>query len=225
MKLPMLLDIEPWIPGNKLSARNSAKSLMMRAKKAHPRTSFKLVMDSAFGSFKDVDWYHNLDIRVTMSMAENKEPWLWALLSYGCPLEAGRVALRPLPGSSGYYLVSLYRTQSDSGKMIDIRTVTSAFEYEPPPMVEDTVASIGERRVSSLGHFEYSTTWADGDTTWQRAHSFLDPDGTFNYIWLRKATYEDVQAALSDMTAEELVELCDQQKWKVLAHMCFFQPT
>jgi len=224
MKLPMLLDIEPWVPSNKLSARESAKSLMTRAKNAHPRTSFKLVMDSAFGSFKDVDWYHNLDIEVTMSMAENKDAWIWELLAYGCPLESGRVALRPLLGSAGHYLVSLFRTQSDAGKMIDIRTVTSAFEYEAPPMVEDTVVSVAERILTASGDFEYLTTWADGDITRQRAPSFLDPDGTFNYIWLRKAKCEDVQAALSEMTAEKLVELCDQQKWKVLPLYCFFGP-
>jgi hypothetical protein len=212
----MLLDIEPWIAGNKLSARESAKSLMTRAKKAHPRTCFKLVMDSAFGSFKDVDWYHNLDIQVTMSMAENKDSWLWALLAYGCPLEAGRTALRPFLDAAGHYIVSLFRTQTESGKLIDIRTVTSAFEYEAPLLVEDTVVSVGERTLTSSGDFEYSTTWADGDITLQRAPSFLDPDGTFNYIWLRKAKSEDVQAALSMMTAEKLVEVCDKQKWKVL---------
>jgi hypothetical protein len=32
MRLPMLLDIEPWIPLNKNSARDSAKTLMARAK-------------------------------------------------------------------------------------------------------------------------------------------------------------------------------------------------
>lgn len=211
----MLLDIEPWIPLNKNSARDSAKTLMARAKVAHPRTKFRLVMDSAFGSFKDVDWYHSRGIDVTMSMAENKQAWFWNLLAYECPLESGRVALRPFEDRSGHYLASIFRTQTESGKMIDIRTITSAFGYEAPDLVDDTVVAVGERKEVATGKFEYSTTWADGDVTWQKAPSFMDPDGTFVYVWLRTAKAEDIKAALSESTADQLVEICDKQKWKV----------
>ena len=34
LRLPMLLDLEPWVPGNKLSARDSAKALVARTRAA-----------------------------------------------------------------------------------------------------------------------------------------------------------------------------------------------
>jgi hypothetical protein len=49
----------------------------------------------------------------------------------------------------------------------------------------------------------------------KKAPSFMDPDGTFVYVWLRIAKSEDIIAALSDSTADQLVEICDKQKWKV----------
>ena len=53
LKMPMLLDLEPWVPSNKLSARDSAKALAARTRAAHPTLALHLVMDSAFGSFAE----------------------------------------------------------------------------------------------------------------------------------------------------------------------------
>jgi len=218
LKLPMLLDLEPWVPSNKLSARDSAKVLVERTRVAHPTLELHVVMDSAFGSFGDVPLYHSKSVSVTTSMAENKKPWLWDLLGYQMPLEAGRTALLPMDGTDDYFLASLYRTKSDSGKTIDIRTVTSAFDFTKPENPEDKVESVGERRLNDHGLFEYRTNWTDGPPTWQQARSFMDDDGTFNFIWLEKAEDVDVQAALTDLTADELMELCDRQSWKVHLH-------
>lgn len=215
LKLPMLLDLEPWVPSNKLSARDSAKALVDRTRASHPTLQLHVVMDSAFGSFGDVAFYHSKGVSVTTSMAENKKPWLWDLLSYQCPLEAGRTALLPMDGTDDHFLASLYRTKSDSGKTIDIRTITSAFDFAKPENPEDEVESVVERRVNGLGLFEYRTNWTDGSTTWQQARSFMDDDGTFNFNWLEKAEDVDVQAAVTDLTADELMELCDRQSWKV----------
>jgi hypothetical protein len=215
LRLPMLLDLEPWVPSNKLSARDSAKALVERTRAAHPTLQLHVVMDSAFGSFGDVPLYHSKAVSVTTSMAENKKSWLWDLLGYQCPLEAGRTALFPMDGTDDYFLASLYRTKSDSGKTIDIRTVTSAFDFTKPENPEDEVVSVGERRENANGLFEYHTNWTDGSATWQQARSFMDDDGTFNFNWLEKAENEDVQAALRDLTADELMELCDRQSWKV----------
>lgn len=216
----MLLDVEPWIAGNKLTPRDNGKALVARAQRAHPEIGFHIVMDSAFGSFSDVSEYHSKGVLVTMSMMENKTAWLWSLLKWICPLESGRVALCPIEGSNSKFLASIYRTQSDSGKMIDIRTVTSAFSFTPPPIDGDLVVSVGERRALPEGDFEYLTTWADEDETWQRAASFMDPDGTFVFVWLKQAGPEDIRAALKDLTQDELVGLCDLQRWKVPLLLC-----
>lgn len=215
LKLPMLLDLEPWVAGNKLPARNSAKILVDRTRAAHPTLHLHIVMDSAFGSFGDVSEYHSKGVSVTMSMADNKKSWLWALLGHSCPLEAGRVALVPMQDPENHFLASLYRTQSESGKMIDIRTVTSAFDYEAPDNPEYLVVAVGERRTNALNLIEYETTWSEGSVTWEQARSFMDDDGTFNFIWLEKAKESDVQAALLDLTVDRLQELCDHQHWKV----------
>jgi hypothetical protein len=215
LRLPMLLDVEPWIAGNKLTPRNNGKALVARAQASHPDIAFHIVMDSAFGSFSDVSEYHSKGVLVTMSMMDNKKPWLWSLLKWVCPLESGRVALCPIEGSDAQFLASIYRTQSDSGKMIDIRTVSSAFSLTPPAFDGDTVVSVGQRRALRDNDFEYWTTWTDGDETWQRAASFMDPDGTFVYVWLKQAGPEDIRAALKDLTQDELTELCDLQHWKV----------
>ena len=77
------------------------------------------------------------------------------------------------------------------------------------------MAAVGERRTNALNLVEYETTWSEGSVTWEQARSFMDADGTFNFIWLEKAKESDVQAALLDLTVDQLQELCDHQHWKV----------
>lgn len=215
MRLPILLDIEPWLPGNKLSASESAQRLVNRMRVAHPRLTPHVVMDSLFGSFEVVEKYKRDGVLVTMSMDLQKKQWLWDLLAWECPLESGRAALFPFKDLDGGFLASLYHVQTDTGKIIDIRTISSAFGFEVPEKDETAVLSIGERRTDDHDFFIYETQWIDGDTTWEYAHSFMDADGTFNSIWLLQAAEEDIRAALVDLTVEGLSEVCRQQNWKV----------
>jgi hypothetical protein len=215
LKLPIVLDLEPYVMGNIPTARESARLLVDRLLKAHTTFNPHIVMDSLFGSFEDIISYDLKAVRVTVSMAENKKPWLWHLLGYHCPLDSGRAALFPLETPDRFYIASLFRTQTESGKLIDIRTATSAFVYTEPEVAEYVVTAIGGRRVSRDGFFEYETSWADGSITWQQAHLFMDADGTFNIHWLEKAEDEDVHAALSDLVKADLIRVCEQQHWKV----------
>ena len=85
------------------------------------------------------------------------------------------------------------------------------------------VTGIGARRESNEGYFEYETHWAGGAVTWQRSHSFMDGDGTFNIKWLEKAEAEDIQDALSDLQVADLISICEQQHWKVSCVPCPIQ--
>lgn len=215
MKLPMLLDIEPWVPSNKLSARESASVLVDRLRSSHRHLQPHIVMDSLFGSFSDVRKYYAKGVLVTASMQQKPKSWLWDMLVWNCPLNSGRAALLPLDEGDHYFLASLYHTRTESNKIIDIRTVTSAFSFAPPEASEPTVARVGQRRTSERGIFEYETHWRDGDVTWQQAQSFMDVDGTFNIYWLQKAQPEDIRAALADLSVDQLVDVCRHQSWKV----------
>lgn len=219
MKLPMLLDIEPWVPLNKLTARDSAAALIGRLRISHPQVQPHIVMDSLFGSFSDVRKYYAKGVLVTMSMAQKPKSWLWDMLGWRCPLNSGRAALLPLDENEHYFLASLYHTRTESDKIIDIRTVTSAFAFTPPDASEPTVARIGGRRSTPQELFEYETYWLDGDVTWQLGQSFMDADGTFNIYWLQKAEAEDIRAVLADLTVDQLTDLCRHQSWKVRPYL------
>lgn len=219
MKLPMLLDMEPWVPSNKLTARESAEALVDRFRIAHPHLQPHIVMDSLFGSFSDVRKYYAKGVLVTMSMAQKPKSWLWDMLGWRCPLNSGRASLLPLDENNHYFLASLYHTRTESDKIVDIRTVTSAFSFEPPEASEPTVARIGGRRSTSQGLFEYETHWLDGDITWQLGQSFMDADGTFNIYWLQKAKGEDIREVLADLTVDQLTCICRHQSWKVRSYL------
>lgn len=106
LKLPILLDLEPYVKGNIPSARQSAVRLADRLLEAHSTLKPHLVMDSLFGSFEDINVYHLKGISLTVSMAEKQKPWLWKLLGHKCPLEAGRAALLPLETPGQYCIAS-----------------------------------------------------------------------------------------------------------------------
>jgi hypothetical protein len=215
LRLPIVIDLEPWIPLNKLSPRDSAKILVHRLQKAHPHLKPHIVMDSAFGSFTDVGHYHSKGVLVTFSMAAKKKSWLWDLLLWQVPVDAGRVALLSLPNPSAHLLASGYRVMSESRKLIDIRTVSTAFKFKPAESADLVVVKIGGRRRHDSGFFEYETHWEDGDVTWQQARSFMDLDGTFVILWLEKAEEVDIMEALSDLTVDKLQEICKLRSWKV----------
>lgn len=217
MKLPMLLDIEPWVPLNKYSARQSALRLVDRLIAAFPALSPHVVMDSLFGSFVDIHTYYSKGVCVTMSMAETPNKWLWDMLTWRCPLNSGRAAILPLESTYDHFIASSYHVESDSGKIIDIRTVSSAFSFAEPERAEDVVATVSARRVNEFDFFEYETHWADGDVTWQQAQSFMDDDGTFNFKWLEFAQKEDIRAVLATLTNDRLSEICAHHSLKVFS--------
>lgn len=216
LRLPYLLDLEPYLPGNKLTPRDACRRLVERTLANHPGLPLHLVTDSGFGSFEEAAYYSKLGVEVTMSMPSNQWSWLWDCLAYGCPLETGRTALVRLPDMHDNALASLYHTKSDSGKLIDIITLTTAFPYEPPEEEEERVVAVSNRRTGNNGAFEYETRWADGDVTWEAASQFMDTDGKFNILFLDFAKKEDIAGALDGLTNAELEAICDAQCWKVL---------
>jgi hypothetical protein len=155
-----------------------------------------------------------------MSMSSNQWSWIWDCLSFGCPLDTGRTALVRIPNTHNNALVSLFHTKSESGKLIDIHTLTTAFPYEPPKEDEERVVAILSRRKPTEGEFEYETKWASGDSTWEIASQFLDSDGTFNIFFLDFAVKNDIVAAVGGLTNAELEGICDAQGWKVLSPPC-----
>lgn len=216
LRMPMLVDLEPWVPTNKLSARDAAKALVDRLCKFHGDALHPphIIMDSAFGSFSDASEYYSKGVVVTMSIAENKKAWLWDMLTYDCPLDSGRVALVPMDGANQFLLASAYHVKTDSDKIVDIRTITTAFRWTRPIELEPMVLRLGQRRTHATGFFEYETFWADGDITWQQARSFMDDDGTFTDIWLENAAFEDIEDALGDLAAAALINICEAKSWK-----------
>jgi hypothetical protein len=215
LKLPMLLDIEPWVPLNKYSARDSATHLVDRLIAAFPDLQPHIVMDSLFGSFVDIHRYYSKGVTVTMSMTETPYKWLWDLLVWQCPLNAGRAALLPIEESDVHYIASAYHVESESGKINDIRTITSAFAFQEAERAEVVVTAVSSRRTDQNGFFEYETHWVDGDVTWQLAQSFMNDDGTFTYKWLEFAEEEDIRAVLQSCTNDRLGEICEHQSLKV----------
>lgn len=214
-KLPMLLDLEPYVPANKNSPRDAARLLVERTQKAHPGIKFHIIMDSGFGSFDEMDHFCSNGVLATMSLSSNQWEWAFDLLGYCCPLDAGRTALVTLPNSQSKALASIFHVKSDSGKLIDIRTLSSAFTYQIPEVSESTVVRVGTRRKSKDGYFLYETVWAGGETTLEPATAFMDEDGTFNVFWLKAATVEDIMEALGTLTTAKLQLICDAQSLKV----------
>ncbi len=215
MRLPMLLDLEPYLPQNKNTPRDAARLLVDRTLAAHPNLKPHVFFDSGFGSFTEMDHYLSLGVVTTMSLSSNQWDWLFDLLWHDCPLESGRTAAVILPETKQEVLASLYVTKSESGKVIDIRTLTSAFTWEKPVEGEVRVTRILGRQKGHGGLFEYETLWADGDKTWEPATAFMDTDGTFSVLWLEKAVTEDLVGALMTLSQAQLVEICDSKGFKV----------
>lgn len=126
-RLPFVLDLEPHLPGNKITPRDAARRLVERTLANHPSLPIHLVVDSGFGSFDEASHYTKLGVEVTMSMPSNQWSWLWECLATSCPLETGRTALVRLPDLANHVLASLFHTKSESGKLHDIITLTTVF--------------------------------------------------------------------------------------------------
>lgn len=211
----MLLDLEPYLPGNRVTAREAARCLAARFKKNHPHLDLHLVADSAFGSFKEANYYLSQGIVITMSMSYKEKPWLWDLLIHNSPLNSGRTALIPADEPHTSIVANAFHTKSESGRIIDILTISTAFKLRRLVDGEERVIKVGSRRSNREGDFQYETHWADSSITWESAKSFMDPDGAFNILWLEKAVNADVAMALKQKSMADLVAICTAQKWKV----------
>lgn len=220
-KLPVLLCLDPHLPGHRCNPHQSLETLVKRLKKAHPTLTPHVVADSAFGSFSTMEKMRNLGAHATFSMPTRQRTWLWEALAWDCPLSGGRTALLPILDGTERVFGSIFHIKSDSDKIIDIRTLTSGWTWSVPESVELTVTEVSSRRTNAAGIFEYETHWGDGSISWQQARSFMDDDGTFNISWLKIATAEDLRDALVDLTLESLVAICDAKVWKV-AHFILF---
>lgn len=211
----MLLDLEPYVPTNKNAPRLAAQLLVGRAQSNHPGIKYHIFFDSGFGSFDEMDYYCSKNVLTTMSLSSNQWDWLFDLMGADCPLEAGRTASVPLPLSKTEILANIYFTKSDTGKIIDIRTISSGFDWKVEEMEEVSVARVGGRRVEPSGAISFETFWVDGDTTWEPSTAFMDEDGTFNVIWLEKATSNDLVGALMTLSQAKLVLICETKGYKV----------
>jgi hypothetical protein len=85
----------------------------------------------------------------------------------------------------------------------------------PPAQEEPVLVLVETGEVGETGDLEYTTTWLNGDVTQQSAESFLDSDGTFNYMFLAIAKDIDIRAALKGKTVAHLEAICEGQSWKV----------
>ena len=216
MRIPITLGVEPWIPLNKLSPRDSARVLLKKLLAKHDFDSkLHFIADSAFGSYADAEEYVKMGVYVTFSMTETPKEWLYQLLLHQATIDSGRVAIVPFASSLDGVLASSLRVKTENDKIVDIRTITTSFEWSAPAETEWTVARIGARRASQERRFEYETLWASGETTWEPAYSFMSDDGTFNTDWLEMAHEEDIRDAVGDLTQADLVAICDTKSWKV----------
>ncbi len=214
-EMPCLIDFEPYLPGNKVSARSAARKLITRFQDDHPELAPQFVMDAAFGSFSEIEYYRDVTANVTYSMNSIQNKWLWDLLLHDCPLNQGRCAIFPFSDNENSFLVNAFRAVNEKGKLVDILTMSSGFTATPPQEVEPVVVLVEPGQIDDEGNTVYETTWANGDITMEPASHFMDDDGTFNNKWLNIATKEDIQGALDGMTIAELHTLLDAQGWKV----------
>jgi len=104
-------------------------------------------------------------------------------------------------------LVSAYFVQSETGKDITIKTISTGHTLSAPSSSEDTVVRVTERRVNSCV-FEYLTTFGDGSQSWWEAGIFFDVDGTATHAFLEYASDEDLGAFLMKCTQSVLSAYC-----------------
>lgn len=214
-EMPCLIDFEPYIPGNKVSARSAARRLISRFVDVHPELAPQFLLDSAFGSFSEIEYYRDIEVNVTYSMSSKEKKWLWDLLLHECPVNHGRTALHPYSDGNNAFLVSAFRAMNEKHKIVDILTISSGFTAIPPDEIEAVVALVEPGQDDGRGGIVYPTSWASGEVTLEPSSSFMDEDGTFNSLWLEIATAEDIKGALIGKTVEELRTILDVQGWKV----------
>lgn len=237
-KLPILVDSRPCTVQHRPSAQGAALEMtesilevfttfihaaspLILKDCPHPHK----IQDSAFGSFQRIEEYREMGATATMSMSANTSPWLWAMLSDGCGIDEGRTAYNP----ETKLLASCFTVLSESGKVIQIKTIATGFTIDPPMDEEDLVANVNDRRTGifaygegTIERLEYSTKYCDGTNDWLTSDAFFSDDGTCNSSWLSFASREDIDEAIDLYTGPKLKEMCTGQeikstgnKWKM----------
>ena len=217
LKLPMLLDLELYVPKHAPTPREAVHTLTLRTLEAHPGLRFHISMDSRFGAFSLIPFFAQNNVTTTMSMSEKQKGWLWDFLLDECPLDAGRLVSKIDPQSNKPFLVSAYRVENEKHQIKAIKTVTTAFSWTSLAESEVVVSAVGGRRLNRNNLWEYETMWNDGDITWKEASAFIDEDGTLTHQWLDVVKKDDLEAALRILTKEKLSTICNAQGWRVPA--------
>jgi hypothetical protein len=134
-----------------------------------------------------------------MSMASTVRPWLWELLNFDCGIDEGRSAHCP----TEEIVVSSFQVISESGALHQIKTISSACTVTSAAEDESIVLQVSQRRQGNRG-YEYLTHYTDGTEDWVSAHEFIDDDGVTNLTWLNYADEDDLTAAFSSYTLDQL---------------------
>lgn len=208
--LPFVLDIEPVAVGNELAPQEALMLLHSRLRDRFPSLRPSLAVDSAFGSFARLVEINQAGGDATMSMSPVVKPWLWEMLSYGCGLDEGRVAL--VRGQDIY--VGCYSVLTASGERHLIKIISSACKaerLEEEESEEVEVADVTDRR-ERRNILEYLTHFSDGTESWLTSNEFIDQDGKVNLTWLNVVSEDDLSTALSSYTQAQL---------KVLPHQTY----
>lgn len=195
-KLPIVLDFEPYVTGNPITAQEAMIRLYGRLRARSPQKVSHLVVDSAFGSF---DKLMELDGTATMSMSAAVRPWLWELLDWDCGIDEGRMAF----DVKSNIVVSSFKVESEAGATRQIKMISNGCKVERLDEEEETVLSVTDRR-EVKGKIEYKTLFADGHEEWLLAKQFIDDDGSVTSAWLGFVSKDDLKLAFRSFTKSKL---------------------
>lgn len=199
-QLPYVLDFEPYVLENLVSAQDAMMALYKRLIERKPTLCPHLVVDSAFGSFDKLKDIVNTGGNATMSMPATTKLWLWELLDFNCGIDEGRLALLPAEN----VVVSSFKVLAESGNEHQIKTISSGCTLAADPADEEVVAMVTQRREGRT-QTEYLTKFMDGHTEWLDARSFIDDDGVVNMAWLQFVNSDDLLAAFESYTHPQLM--------------------
>lgn len=215
-KYPLLIDFHAHLPDQRLSARKALQKLARRLRKNHPTIAPHLIVDSAFGSLKNLEYLRSIDVNATMSMSQNSIKWLWSALEWDYSPNTGRTVTLAIPGHNERLVASLYQRAEPGRPPANLRTLSSGFSFTRPPSSEHRVLKILSRDKRNPKRWLYDTLWDDQSTTWEPSTSFLDANGVVSFPWLEFADLDDVVAALKIFEKKALSAMCEKLNISVL---------
>jgi hypothetical protein len=198
-RIPIVLDIEPYMLGNEVGAQEAMLRLHARLRTRRPHLRPHLVVDSAFGSFDRLDDINEAGGDATMSMASNVKSWLWEMLDWDCGIDEGRTAFLP----DKNVLVTSFKVMSETQVEHQIKTISTGCEVEQDSEAQGIVLKVSARREAG-DQFEYLAHFVGGQSEWLLARSFIGDDGTTNISWLTFAKEDDLKSAFETFTLAQL---------------------